>query len=71
MKTVRVHVTRNFSRNLDSIEDFLHEADAPDAFAALLDDLFDEVIPALETYPELGADLCPSGNLPRSPGPSD
>jgi len=57
MKTVRVHVTRNFSRNLDSIEEFLHEADAPDAFAALLDDLFDEVIPTLETYPELGTDF--------------
>jgi plasmid stabilization system protein ParE len=57
MKTVRVRVTRNFSRNLDGIEEFLCGADAPEAFAALLDDLFGEVIPSLETYPEFGADF--------------
>jgi len=57
MKTIRVRVTRNFSRNLDGIEDFLREADSSDAFAALLDDLFGKVIPSLETYPDLGVDF--------------
>jgi len=52
-----VRVTRHFTRNLDGIGDFLHEADAQDTFEALLDDLFLDAIPALERFPELGADF--------------
>ncbi len=57
MKPVTVRVTHNFSQNLEAIEEFLHEAEAADAFKVLLDDLFSEVIPALESFPDLGADF--------------
>jgi len=52
-----VRVTRHFARNLEAIEEFLRKADATVAFAPLLDDIFQQVIPALETYPELGRDF--------------
>lgn len=52
-----VRVTRHFSRNLESIEEFLGNADAPAAFDSLLDDLFDQVVPALEEFPDLGQDF--------------
>lgn len=58
--TVVVHATRNLTRNLDDISAFLHNADAPRAFDALLDDLLNEVIPALERFPELGSDFLSS-----------
>lgn len=57
MKRVVLHVTRNFSRNLETIEEFLREAGAGDAFTSLLDDLFGEAFPALERFPELGTDF--------------
>ncbi len=57
MTPVTLRVTRNFSRNLDAIKAFLCEADAAAAFAELLDDLFAEVLPALEDFPDLGADF--------------
>jgi plasmid stabilization system protein ParE len=52
-----VRITANFQRNLDSIQAFLAEHDAQRAFAELLDQLFDTVIPNLESFPELGIDF--------------
>jgi len=57
MSRVHVQVTRNFRRNLDEIETFLTEAEAAGAFEALLDDLFTDIIPRLEVFPELGKDF--------------
>jgi plasmid stabilization system protein ParE len=57
MKRVTVRVTRNFTRNLDDIADFLREADAAAAFSALLDELFGQAIPILEQFPDLGTDF--------------
>lgn len=49
-----VKFTANFECNLESIELFLTEADAPQAFDGLLDELLDTVIPNLERFPEMG-----------------
>jgi ParE toxin of type II toxin-antitoxin system, parDE len=57
MSRLRIRITRNFTGNLDAIERFLVDVDAAPAFAALLDDLFAEVLPALESFPDLGADF--------------
>ncbi|MCY0857189.1 type II toxin-antitoxin system RelE/ParE family toxin [Cupriavidus sp. D39] len=54
---ITVRLTANFERNLERLEQFLLEADAPQAFDALLDELLDNVIPALERFPELGSPL--------------
>lgn len=47
-------LTANFERNLDEIEAFLREAEAPQAFDALLDELTDTVIPNLERFSGMG-----------------
>ena len=52
-KTV-VKFTANFERNLDDIEHFLTEQEAPQAFDGLLDELLETVIPNLEQFPEMG-----------------
>lgn len=49
-----VKLTANFERNLEEIEAFLLEADAPQALDALLDELTDTVIPNLERFPGMG-----------------
>lgn len=49
-----VEFTANFERNLESIELFLTEAEAPHAFDGLLDELLETVIPNLEGFPEMG-----------------
>lgn len=49
-----VKLTANFERNLEQIEAFLLEAQAPQAFTALLDELTDTVIPNLERFPGMG-----------------
>jgi plasmid stabilization system protein ParE len=49
-----VKLTANFERNLEEVEAFLIEADAPQAFDALLDELTDTVIPNLERFPGMG-----------------
>ena len=49
-----VRITANFERNLADIESFLTEADAPQAYDALLDELLDTVIPNLERFPGMG-----------------
>lgn len=53
-KRCTVRVTANFEANLEAIEAFLAEADARQAFTALLDDLAASIIPNLERYPEMG-----------------
>ncbi len=50
-----VKLTANFERNLDEIETFLQEAEAPSAFDTLLDDLSDTVIPNLERFRGIGS----------------
>jgi plasmid stabilization system protein ParE len=57
MRRATIRVTRHFARNLDDIEAFLREVDAAAAFAPLLDDLFGQVVPALEQFPDLGTDF--------------
>jgi plasmid stabilization system protein ParE len=52
--TITLKLTANFERNLADIDAFLTEADAPQAFDALLDDLLNTVIPNLERFPGLG-----------------
>src|SRR5262245_19128672 len=59
-----VRFTANFQRNLDSIEAFLAENDAQQAFGELLGRLFDTVIPNLESFPEIGIDFL--GRVPQS-----
>jgi plasmid stabilization system protein ParE len=49
-----VKSSANFECNLDEIEHFLAEAGAPRAFAGLLDDLLDTVIPNLQRFPRIG-----------------
>ncbi|AKU11404.1 hypothetical protein AzCIB_1503 [Azoarcus sp. CIB] len=49
-----VKLTANFERNLEDIERFLTEAEVPQAFDSLLDELLETVIPNLERYPDMG-----------------
>ena len=49
-----VKLTANFERNLEEVEVFLLDADAPQTFDALLDELMETVIPTLEQFPEVG-----------------
>ena len=51
---ITVKLSTNFERNLDEIEAFLIEAEAPQTFDALLDELTDTVIPNLERFPGMG-----------------
>lgn len=50
----RVELTANFERNLDEAEKLLLEADTPQTFDALLEELLGTVIPNLENFPEMG-----------------
>lgn len=49
-----VKLAANFERNLADIERFLFEAEAPQAYDALLDELLGTVIPNLERFPYMG-----------------
>jgi plasmid stabilization system protein ParE len=49
-----VKLTANFERNLQEAERFLLQAQAPQAFDALLDELTQTVIPNLERFPGMG-----------------
>ena len=53
-KKPAVKFTANFERNLEDIERFLSEAETPQAFDGLLDELLETVIPNLERFPEMG-----------------
>lgn len=61
-----VYATQNFADNLDEIGRFLHERDVPHAFHALLQRLFDMIIPNLQRFPEMGLDF-----LARRPGSAE
>ena len=54
--TVRhtVRLTRNFERNLEELEAYLVDVEAPRAFDMLLDALMESVIPNLESFPGMG-----------------
>lgn len=54
MPKIRVQLTANFERNLQSIEQFLTEAGAAQAYDQLLDELIETVIPNLERFPSMG-----------------
>jgi len=54
---MQVIPTSNFERNLDSIATFLAEREEPEWFDKLLDRLFGEVIPNLESFPDMGVDF--------------
>lgn len=49
-----VKFTANFERNLEEIERFLTDAEAPQAYDGLLDELLETVIPNLERFPGMG-----------------
>ena len=49
-----VRLSANFERNLADIERFLTEAEALQAYDALIDELLDTVIPNLERFPGMG-----------------
>jgi plasmid stabilization system protein ParE len=49
-----VKLTANVERNLEDIERFLIEAEAPQAYDALLDELLGTVIRNLERFPGMG-----------------
>lgn len=51
---IRIKLSANFECNLESIEAFWLDADAPQAFDALLDELLENVIPNLERFPGMG-----------------
>jgi plasmid stabilization system protein ParE len=52
-----VRIAANFYANLDSIRQFLDEENAAHAFDTLPDELFDQGIPNLERFPEIGRDF--------------
>ncbi|MBI3713295.1 MAG: type II toxin-antitoxin system RelE/ParE family toxin [Burkholderiales bacterium] len=53
-RKIVVKLSANFERNLDSIEQFLKELEAPQEFDALLDELEKTTIPNLERFQEIG-----------------
>ena len=53
-KKLAVRLTANFERNLADIERFLTEAEAPQAYDTLLDQLLDTAIPNLDRFPGIG-----------------
>lgn len=59
-----VRVARNFQRNLERIETFLESAEVAQEFDNLVKALADDVIPALERFPEIGAEFL--GRAPLS-----
>jgi plasmid stabilization system protein ParE len=64
-KRVAVRATANFQRNLEAIRAFHLEAGATSAFDALIEDLEARVIPALERFPDIGADFTARAPLSR------
>lgn len=51
---ISIHLAANFERNLQSIERFLAETGAAQAYDHLLDELSETVIPNLERFPDMG-----------------
>jgi hypothetical protein len=54
VKKAKVKITHNFENSLDLIEKFLEESDAYHFFPQLITELFDTIIPNLETFPQIG-----------------
>jgi plasmid stabilization system protein ParE len=52
-----VRISRNFEHNLETIRRYVEEHAGAHAFEALLDTLFDTVIPNLESSPAIGYDF--------------
>lgn len=52
--SIRIKLTANFERNLEEIEKFLLDAEARDAYDALLNELLETIIPNLERFPAMG-----------------
>ncbi|MGH8657444.1 MAG: type II toxin-antitoxin system RelE/ParE family toxin [Gammaproteobacteria bacterium] len=63
MAKTHVRISTNFDRTLDGVKAFLEEAEPGHTFLALLDALFDRLIPNLQRHPRLGRDF-----LARTPG---
>ena len=55
--TIRMRVSANFERNLESIRCYWHDERRPERFEVLLDLVFDEIAPNLVSYPLMGRDL--------------
>lgn len=64
-RRVAVKVTANFERNLDRIRDFLSEAGAAPAFEALIEQLGARLVPAIERFPDIGANFAAKAPLSR------
>lgn len=56
-KRCSVRITANFEANLETIEQCLTETGAGMLYSALLDDLVEHIIPALEYHPEIGRSM--------------
>jgi len=54
MKPVSIKITQNFENNLENIEQFLSDSEAPQAFDVLLNEIAEKVIPNLERFPDMG-----------------
>jgi len=52
-----VRVTGNFQRNLEMIREFLIEQESEAGFDSLIAQLFQDVIPNLERFPDMGRDF--------------
>ena len=63
-KKLVIKLTANLERNLADIEHILTEANVPQAYDVLLDELLDSVIPNLERFPSMGRPFL--GKPPRS-----
>ena len=57
MSARRGAITENFVRNLDDIRRFLTEQDAQRAFDELVVTVFDQLVPNLERFPDMGRDF--------------
>ncbi len=53
-KRLVVKFTANFGRNLEEVERFLTDAEAPQAYDGLLDEMLETVIPNLAHFPGMG-----------------
>ena len=62
---VAVRITANFERNLAEVRGFLSEAGASHAFEQLVSRLEARIIPALERFPDIGAEFTAKAPLSR------
>jgi len=57
MQAVNIKVTGNFEHNLESIRCYFHQQHQTEKYQELLDNLFDKIIPNLQSHPMIGFDL--------------